>query len=75
MLSIASSPHAFDLFMRSHLMLFGPAMKVLLPIAAICALLVAADVLMNDGSALRSLNKQILMAGKSFGQQISRIVD
>ncbi len=50
-------------------------MKVLLPIAAICALLVAADLLMNDGAALRALNKQILMAGKSFGNQISRIVD
>jgi len=56
-------------------MLSNQPMKVLIPIAAVCALLVATDLLMNDGAALRALNKQILMAGQSFGNQISRIVD
>jgi hypothetical protein len=49
--------------------------KALIPIAAILAVLIAADMLLNDGATVIAFNRIVLEAGQAFGRQVSKIVE
>jgi pyrimidine operon attenuation protein/uracil phosphoribosyltransferase len=50
-------------------------MKAMIPIAVICAILVVADVVLNDGAVIRALHREFVELGRAAQNQILRLVD
>jgi hypothetical protein len=50
-------------------------MKAVLPIAVICAILVIADIVLNDGAVILAIHGELADLGRAAQNQILRLVD